>query len=296
MKRAIPGIEFLLVRLLTALVSSLPEQSALGVGALMGRIALSLMRARVKVVKRNLELCSVRFESKYRERLFILRCFQHIGVTAVEVLRQKTCSGQGILGKVTMKGTECLGRALNLGRGAILMSGHYGNWELLGAYVCNLGFPVDLLVKRQSNVRVDEFIASMRNSQGVGLIYTDTGLRDLVSAVKAGRFVAILADQYGGAESVPANFMGAEALVPAGPADLIKKYNLPLVIGFMRRALNGHNYITIRLLEDLGRLPRNEIVQSYTLQLEEAVKDAPELWLWTHRKFKNLTDYHGSVR
>lgn len=293
MKKVIRGIEFLAVRLLTAYAGSLPEHEALRFGAALGAVARYLASGRAMVVRENARLCGVGFGGKMRMRLFILRCFQHIGITLVEVLRQGKYGGSDFHSKVLCENPEALEQAISLGKGAVLMSGHFGNWELLAAFVRNLGYTVDLLVKRQSNRKVDEFLNHLRRSQALGIIHTDTGSRALVNAVRQAGFVAILADQYGGAEAATARFFGNEVLVPTGPAVLMRKYGLPLVFGVLHRSKNGRHHLRIDVYDDLQDLEREAIVQKYTSLLENAVRSSPEMWLWTHRRFKNLTDYRG---
>lgn len=295
MKKVIRGIEYLVVRLIAAYVNSLSEQEALRFGATLGATACRLMRRRVSVLYENLRLCRIAFDSPAIRRLFALRCFQHIGVSTVEILRQKTYRSADIESKVTLENKDLLKAAHKRGRGAVLMSGHIGNWELLGSFVAHEGYPTDLLVKRQSNQSVDGLINSFRMNQGLGIIYTDTGSRDLIGTIRKGGFVAILADQYGGADSETVRFFGNDVLVPTGPAALIKKYDIPLLFGWLRRAKDGHHYGTCRLVDDLSGRDRKAIVQEYTSLLEEAIRECPEMWLWTHRKFKNLSEYKGTV-
>ncbi len=291
MKKVTVGIEYALVRILAAYFNSLPEHSALSLGSRLGECLSRLMRRRMKVIEENLRLCGIRFESTYRGRLFSRRCLQHIGVTAAEFVREQIYKRSDFSRKVRTDGAVQLQELAASGTGALLMSGHFCNWELAGIYVSSLGNPVDLLVKRQSNERIDEWMNEIRRARGVGIVFTDSGARHLIGSIRSGRFVAILADQYGGSESEPARFFGIEAMVPTGPAVLIQKYNIPVAWGVLVRAKNGDEFLKVTVLTDMGALPRGEIVQTYTRLLENDVRKHPEQWLWTHRRFKNLTDY-----
>jgi len=291
MKKAIRGIEYFAVRCLGALVNALPERSALSLGVTFGNSTYQIARMRKRVILTNIKICGLKFESGWHRKLFVRRCFQHIGVTAIEVLREKSYSHSDYMSKLQSLNPESFERAAEIGRGCILMSGHFGNWELIGTYVSHLGLPVDLLVKRQSNLAVDEYLNGIRRSQGVGIIYTDSGARDLLNAIRGKRFVAILADQYGGADSEKTRFFGNDVLVPTGPAVLLQKYNIPLIFGISRRAKTGKHFLTTELHTDPGPMSRSELVQMYTSLLEDAIREHPEMWLWTHRRFKNITDY-----
>jgi KDO2-lipid IV(A) lauroyltransferase len=291
MKRVIRGIEYCLVLVLAAYANSLSDLDALRLGARLGEFVRRLLRGRAAVVRENLRVCNLSPGSDFTMRIFTTRCFQHIGVTAIELMRQRSYKTEDVLNKVQFEQHDELYAISRLNRGAVLMSAHIGNWELCGAYICRLGYPVDLLVKRQSNERVDRLINSLRTAQGMGVIYTDTGLRSLVRAFDANRFVAILADQYGGANAEQVELFGKPAMVHSGPAVLIHKYNLPLVFGLLRRAKDGRHHLTGKMVTDWESKTSTDIVQLYTDLVEQAILDAPEMWLWTHRRFKNLTDY-----
>jgi len=291
MKKVTRGIEYAAVRILAAFLNSLPEHSALSMGSRLGELVSALMRRRARIIHENLRLCGVVFESPFRRKLFTVRCFQHFGVAAAEIVRERIYRDDDILRKITYSDEAALKSLSASGTGAILMSGHFGNWELLGAYVRCLGHPIDLLVKRQSNTKVDEWLNETRRSRGVGVIFTDSGARDLIASIRKGKFVAILADQYGGAESEPTPFFGIEAMVPTGPAVLIQRYNIPMVWGVLRRAKNGREFLRTQVFTQISELERSEIVGTYTRLLESEIRQHPEQWLWTHRRFKNLTDY-----
>lgn len=294
MKKAIRGIEYLFVLILTAFVNSLGDHEALRFGASLGAFLRRIFPYRSYVIRENIRICGLNQRDPRRLDLFVNRCFQHLGITTVELLRQKSYTEADIRSKVVFGKHDRLRSAAALERGALLLSAHIGNWELSGSYMSRIGYPVDLLVKRQNNQSVDRLINSFRESQGVGVIYTDTGLKSLITAFRNKRFVAILADQYGRAESEPAILFGRETMVPSGPAVLIEKYDLPVVFGFLRRAKTGKHYLYTRLVTEWDGMSRNQIVQLYTDLTEQAIRISPEMWLWTHRKFKNLTDYERS--
>ncbi|MBU1320631.1 MAG: lysophospholipid acyltransferase family protein [candidate division Zixibacteria bacterium] len=296
MKKVTHGIEHLIARVLVAFANTLSEHGALSLGASLGAIARLLMPSRVAILRENLRLCRISFDDPERQRLFVIRVFQHIGVTILEILRQNSYRRNDFDRKISFDDLEQFNIAARTGKAVLLLSGHFGNWELLGAYARRLGYPVDLLVKRQSDERADDLMNSLRQKQGVGVIYTDTGMRALVDAVRKRRFVAILADQYGGAESETVSFFGLDTLVPSGPAVLIERYSLPFMFGTMRRAKNGLHYLSAQTITNWQGRGRLEILQAYSSMLEDAIRRSPEMWLWTHRKFKNLSNYKGGAK
>jgi KDO2-lipid IV(A) lauroyltransferase len=291
MKKAIHGIEYCLIRLLAAWVNALPDTCALRLGATIGALARRMLPKRVAVIRENLRICGLQSGHDSDNERFIDRCFAHIGVTAVEALREY--SKAELKRKISPDMSSVLESARQLGNGGLLMSAHFGNWELLASYVSGLGYPVGVLVKRQSNPLVDRFICSLRRHHGVKVIYTDTGMRELIESVRKNSFIAVLADQYGGADAESVRFFGVETLVPSGPAALVLKYKLPLMIGFMCRAKDGSNRIDFSVKTDWEGCDRHDVAQHYTTKLEEAVRKSPEMWLWTHRKFKNVSSYGG---
>jgi len=242
---------------------------------------------RRRVAQENLALAFPQWSAAERERV-LREHYRELGRVAAEYAHLDRL-GRAPLGEVFVE-TDGIGvlEALR-GRGAILLSGHYSNFELMGAMLARLN-PVDFLVKPLSNAGVERFIAARRAAAGVGCISTSEGTRGVYQALAAGRWVAILADQDAGRRGLFVPFFGSLASTAAGPARLALKTGAPIVMGFSVRRPDGRFDLQIEAPLELADPEAPEAVPRLTAHhvavLETQVRARPELWFWLHRRWK----------
>jgi Kdo2-lipid IVA lauroyltransferase/acyltransferase len=175
------------------------------------------------------------------------------------------------------------------GRGAILLSGHYSSFELMGAAMTRLN-PVDFLVRPLSNPRVERLIARRRAAAGIGTISTYEGTRGVYKALAAGHWVAFLADQDARRHGVFVPFLGSPASTAVGPARIAIRTRAPIITGFAVRRADGRLDLDVDEVLDLPEDDSPESVLRLTAAhvavLERRVRARPELWFWLHRRWK----------
>lgn len=275
-----------------ALARALPEKSAYELGRSLGVIGYHLAGFRRQVAADNLqralgdELAPSEVERIARE------VFQNIGRTAIEVFRFPTLHKEELLAKVDCDNPGMFDQALAGGKGAILLSAHFGNWEMFAAWIAARGYPIDVVVKPQRNQSADEFYNGLRRATGVEIIPTQKASKQIIVSLKKNRLVAILADQYAGNDGVPVKFFGRTTATHRGPAAIALKLNCPIYYGvFVRQPDNRHRAVCRGPLEFTPGGNTDEdiiaITQSYTGKLEEYIRRYPEQWLWTHRRWKD---------
>lgn len=186
-------------------------------------------------------------------------------------------------------GLEHLERARAAGRGAILLTGHFGNFELLGAWLGRI-HPVSFLVKPLSNPGVESWIAAERAAAGVTSISTGASVRHAVRALRENRWVAMLGDQDARRHGVFVPFMGRPASTPIGPAALALRSGAALIMGFDRRLADGRHELSIDAAIELENPHAPDAVErltaAHTARLETHVRATPEMWFWLHRRWK----------
>ena len=104
---------------------------------------------------------------------------------------------------------EALEQTRQAGRGAILASAHFGNWEVLGSRIARAGYPMWVAVKKQSNRHVDEFVTQARERAGMRVLKTDEGFRRMLRPLRDGEFMTLLFDQDAGRNGVFVDFLAA---------------------------------------------------------------------------------------
>jgi KDO2-lipid IV(A) lauroyltransferase len=187
-------------------------------------------------------------------------------------------------------GVEHLHAAAARGRGVLLMTGHFGNFELVGAAVAR-EHPVDFVVKPLSNPGAERWIAGLRARAGVGVVPLGAGLRAAFKALRAGRWLALLADQDARRHGVFVPYFGRLASTPEGPARLALATGAPIVFGVCLRAPDGRPALRIEppyVAEGDARdaAAVREVTAWHTSRLEHWVRAHPEQWFWLHRRWK----------
>lgn len=289
------GIEYCAARMAALIFQLLPHRIAVRCGGRAGRAAGVILAGRRAVVRTNLEIAfGDQYDRAGREELTD-RIFENLGRTMAEVARFPRLSREEILALVTAEGTDSLRDALDHGRGAILAGSHFDNWELMGAYINALGYPVDFMVASQHNQYFDRYLTRIRAGHGVLVIHSDRGMKDVIRALKANRQVVIVADQHGGSGGIIVTFFGRRVSVPRAPAALAVKFQTPIITGYSIRNPDDTHHCRFDppLYPDPQADPEAETVRLtriYTERIEQSIRLRPELWLWTHRRFKPVAD------
>jgi KDO2-lipid IV(A) lauroyltransferase len=200
---------------------------------------------------------------------------------------------KGLSRFVSLDGRENLQAIKEIGKGAVMVTGHFGSWELMGAFIADEGWPIDYLVGEQHNLKVNKLMNDHRTMFGIGLIELGVAARGVFKAVKAGRMVAMLSDQDAGSDGVIVEFLGRPASTPKGPAAFALKTSASLACGFIvregaRQRIIIESPLRIELSNDKDEDIRR-LTQAYTSMLEKYVRQYPDHWFWPHRRWKSTT-------
>ncbi len=215
----------------------------------------------------------------------------NLGRSLVEFAAFEKLSADHIGKMVSSEGTEYFDEALEAGKGAVLFTGHFGNWELLAAWAARSGYPFHVLVGAQTNKRVDRLINELRRTQDIQVVSHKAGLRSALRILQKNEFVAILADQDARRSGVFVNFFGRAASTYREPARLAIQQGCPIITGFILRLQGGRHMAKIQPpLWPKPDLPQEEAIrvltQRYTQHLESFVRENPDHYFWAHRRWK----------
>lgn len=277
-------------------VRLLPQAFLPGASRVMGALAFDIFGYRREVALANLARhlppgdASLDSGSGARTYTRIGRTsVQNFVMGLVEFARLPMIDQAYIKKHIVITGLANLDRVLRMGRGAVLVTGHFGSWEISGCVLAEMGYPVDLLVGVQRNLLVQDLMNDIRRSSGVGVI-EPTRLLRAVRSLKANRFVAMLSDQDAGRGGVFVDFLGEQASAPRGAAHLSILANSPIVPGFIVRTSGCGHHIVIEepILppESASEQSIRDLTQAYTRVIESYVRRHPGQWLWTHRRWK----------
>jgi KDO2-lipid IV(A) lauroyltransferase len=274
------------------IVRLLPPQVLPAFAGLLGAVCFDLVRYRRKVAIANLRqhlrgACPGRtWASLGRESLT-----GFVGAIA-DLARLPLVTDEYIRANIESEGLEHLDRALAAGRGAVLVTGHFGSWELMGCAVARMGYPINFLVGVQRNPLVQRLMNDIRKACGIRIIEPGS-LISAARALRSNQFVAMLPDQDAGGSRMPAvfvEFLGEPAATAKGAAQLAMLADAPIIPGFMVRTGRTKHRVVIEepILppQERGEQSVRDLTAAYTRVLEAYVRRYPGHWLWTHRRWR----------
>ena len=281
-----------LVSLAGGLVGHLPLRVGHGLGVAFGRAAYWCLPGRRRVALDNLTLVYGETLMPASRSALARRCFEHLGVTAVECCRLFFGPAEGLLGRVRGQGTEHLDEALAKGRGIFFLTGHFGNWELLAATHGLAGFGLSVVVRPLDNPYLDAVIARARERSGLRAISKREAVEGVRAALGRGECIGILLDQDAGRQGVFVPFLGHAASTSRALAVLALKTRAPVVPAFIHRLPDGGHELILEPeipLVITGDLDHDIVMNTarFTEAIERHVRVHPEQWFWVHRRWKS---------
>lgn len=294
-------LEFVLAWLATAWIRALPERAALALGAWLGRLAPSCLPRRARLVRENLRLVHPDWSETRREALLRAN-FVELGRCMAEWARLPDLDAGSLQERVELEGLEHLRAALARGRGALVVTAHYGLWELIPAAVrAHLpGLDVAAVGRTLRNPYLFDLIVRRREAGGGELLPQEA--RAILRALRRGVAIGILIDQYTSERrtGVLAPFLGLRAWTNAGPATLALRTGAPVLPVHVRRR-EGVRHVIV-LGPEIPPPASGELradVLELTARINRAVgafiEDDPVPWLWSHRRFRRSPDAPAGV-
>lgn len=281
---------FAIFRLLSWLFCALPERWAAGLGAGLGFLAGSVLRLRRGRAALHLRRAGV--GQGERERAAILRgMYRHLGLCLAEFLRLRTWTPQRIADRITLEHFDRLRAAIAAGKGAIVVTAHFGNWDLLACLSALLGVPLHVVTRELKGRAVNGAWMRAREATGLRLHPAAGSAGALLAALRAGEVVAFVIDQHmPGKLGVEVPFFGRAAATTDAPAVLAARTGAPVFPAFLFREGFERHRLFVGEAIGLCEGPRKEAARQstalFSLAVEAAVRERPEQWIWMHRRWK----------
>ncbi|MBM4383753.1 MAG: lysophospholipid acyltransferase family protein [Deltaproteobacteria bacterium] len=276
-------------------VAQLPDDAALALGAFAGRSWARLGLPRTRDARINLRIAFPEWSEARRTR-GLVRSFENLGRSLVELAWLGRRSPEQVLARVRFEGLEHLdaARAAAPGGGVIVMTAHFGSWELFAAVLTARGYPLTVVHRVRDDAGLDEVIVARRAESGATYLPRGSAALGVVRALRKGSLLALLLDQNVGAdEGIFVPFLGRLACTRSGPAQLAMSTGAPIVPMFLHRdAMDPARHVARfypaldieRSRDDDASLAAN--VRQMTRAVEAEIRAAPELWTWAHRRWR----------
>jgi Kdo2-lipid IVA lauroyltransferase/acyltransferase len=292
-------VEFALTRSLESAVCALPERGADAVGTRLGRLAYAL-RLRRGVVEANLRAAFPEADAGWIDRI-AKASYEHLGREAASMMRLSKLDRQAVIDRTdTTEDWPKLEAALAGGRGVLLVTGHYGNWEIAAAAVAARGIPIAAIVRRQGNPLFDARLDETRRRLGVETISQRDAPSRVPRLLRRNAVVGIVGDQDARRAGVFVPFFGRPASTHRGPALFALKLGAPAFACVARR-LPGDE-VRYRVAGAAVDVPRtgdldtdvSALTAALAARLEHEVRQAPEQYFWFHRRWKTRAPEPGA--
>ncbi len=276
--------------LATQSIARLPRKVALSIGASVGTAVFKLAPRQRALVCRQLAVSLGLEDTPEIERL-ARRCFQNLGKNLIEFMQFPRTSCEYIKRIVTFEGGEHIARALAEGKGAIILTGHFGNWELLAASIVAEGYTLRPLARRLRSKRLSALLNAYREKAGYTGIDRDGGIRGALRCLKRNELLGILADVDTKIDGVFVDFLGRPAYTPYSPVAIALKTGASILPTFIIRQPDDSHRVIVEpplVLERSGDKQHDFVVntQKFTTVIESYVRLYPEQWVWMHERWK----------
>lgn len=261
-----------------------------GLAAAVGRLAYRVLRIRAEVTEDQL-----RRAFPDRDEAWIRRVagesYAHLGREAMTLIRLSRLGREAVIAATDVdEGFEALASAVAEGRGAVVVTGHLGNWEIGGSGVAARRVPVDAVARPQKNPLVDRLINDARARLGMTVIPLGGATKRALRSLRAGRVVALVADQDARRRGLFVPFFGRPASSHRGPALLALRSGAPVFAAVALRQPDGRYEIRLRHVpvpaHDDPEAQERELTAALAAALEAWVREAPGQYLWQHRRWK----------
>jgi KDO2-lipid IV(A) lauroyltransferase len=292
MARKRSPIEYWTFKALRGLLHVLPRPFCLALGRGLGLLAYGLDTRHRRLAKDNLRTAFGRGLAD-RERDRIARAsFCHFGATLFDIFK---LAGQGpgeVAKRVSVEGVEHLEAALREGRGVLLFTAHFGNWEVGSVPISRLG-RLNVVARALDNALLEKELAGVRIELGAEVIYKGRASRPILQALRRNEIVAILIDQNVlRSQAVFVDFFGKAAATTPSLAAFHLRTRAPILPVFCTPApprgyrLKIHPPVRIR---PEGVFDRDvlKITRTCTKIIEGEIRERPDLWLWFHNRWKS---------
>ena len=296
-------LEYAAFRLAYGLLALLPLGVAMRLAAAVAALAIRIDRRHRRIGLVNLAIAFP--EKSERERMdILLASYRNLGRMIAECAHLGRLTPENIGDHVTIE-DEALWAQLpeELQRNGILvLTGHFGNWELFAYAHGLLGFPVHLVHQTIKNPLVDRFIERLRQRAGTYTLRKHAAARGVLRALTDGGLMVLPLDQNASRRTgVFVDFFGRPASTNAGFGRIVARTGAPVYPAFLvREGTSARHRIVI-----LPRVPfasmadrdqaAREFTQRCTAVLETMIRAHPDHWLWTHKRWRTRPDGEADV-
>ncbi|HDL19316.1 MAG TPA: hypothetical protein ENH29_09700 [Bacteroidetes bacterium] len=287
------NFEYFIFRVLSGWLRAKPIPEAIEFHNKLGAFWFKRLKIRRDVTVKNLQRAFPGKTDAEIQRL-AQKVFFHFSRVSIEQIILPKIIRHDINQFIDSANWEVLEEAMNEDRGVILLTGHIGNWEILGSAVALKGFPAWAVAAEMRNSKVDRSINEHRNLSGLKIISREHAKSTFPKIFGRGEMVCLLADQDAGRNGVFVPFFGRLASTPPGPAVYHFRNRVPIVYttALLKNGRYRIYFERLHFAVEKGNLRSavRKVTEIHVRRLEQDIRLHPEQWFWLHRRWKTAPE------
>ena len=234
------------------------------------------------------------FPEKTAEELKTIekKFYRHLADIIIETFKLTHMSAREQNKRFTYSNLEIIDKLRDEKRDIIAVLGHYNNWEWPTLLPYYLKYKIIIIFKPLQNKHFNDFINRQRSKFGIVLTPTSQVIREIINYKKnnVNTLSVFLSDQIPARGDIKywTTFLNQDTAVFTGAGKIASKYDMAIVFFHIQKVKRGHYNLDIELLHDhTAGLSEVVITETHVKRLEEIIKEKPEYWIWSHRRWKH---------
>jgi len=246
-----------------------------------------------KIIKTNLDFAYEKSMSETEKEKIIKKCYKNLVYFLADFIENQGITKEKLANKLTFENEEILKDAIKNEEKIILITAHYGNWELiplaLGAFFGKITGVGRALENEQLNI----ILQNNREQFNIQMLEKNGAMKGMIKALNSRRLLGLLVDQNtSDSEGVLINFFGKKARQTHSTALLARKFNAVIIPAFI--TTNDYKNYKITFYDKILPIKSDdidkdilELTQKQSDAIEKAIRKKPDEWFWFHKKWKN---------
>jgi KDO2-lipid IV(A) lauroyltransferase len=233
------------------------------------------------------------FPEKSSEEIALIgrKFYRHLSDLFIETFKLTHLSNKELKKRFTISNPELLEKLYNSGRDLVVVHSHFNNWEWLVCLPLYTKYKNVSIYKPVQNKMFDRFLNNLRSRNNMELTPTKNVIREIIENRRKNIPVlyGFIADQTPAKPDIRyyTSFLNQETPVFLGIEKIAGKYDMSVVLFNVQKIRRGYYNLTVELLfESTKGLPEYKVTETHVKRLEELIRENPEYWIWTHRRWK----------
>jgi len=243
-----------------------------------------------RLTKKHLKLAFGNTKTEKEISKIARKVFIYLGLNLIEILSLPKIKNR-LSSMIDIRDIKKIDDALAKGKGAVAVTGHFGNWELIPIIFALKGYAANVIARPIYYDKYNEWVTSLRSDMGVNVIYRTDSPKKVLRLLHKNELVGIAPDQdIDSVDGVFVDFFGRKTYTPTGPVKIAMAAGSPIVPIFIVRDGRKH---TIHIedpivVENTDNKPAaiKEYTQKWSNAVESYVRKYPEQWVWMHERWK----------